>query len=297
MGGPENLPEEATLQAMVTERLSAGTWATDFFLHIGLFAKNIAKRLKKSMQGRNFQGFHRAKSDPMNIASWFESETDDDGFVTVELPLRDDQGKVTFKAKFLNFEGVCSEWLDGQSLSCGEADTEVPVKHTQCEEVIYEGTGMKQMLKLERLEDHLRWWQTYYEDDELFDTTGESDCPPVKRLLAFAAVEVPTPAAWVVRIRNTNVSNPLETRFELDQDATLSGASEDWSMSKGIINKPGDVVVPASSTCHVESWQDKLDLTLIKLEKESPGSRHGTEIKDERCFNALKELLTVSAES
>jgi len=296
-GGPENLPEEATLQAMVDERLSAGQWGEDLFLNIGRFSKNIAKRVKKAVQGRNFQGFRRARSDPSNIASWFESEADDDGFVTVELPVRDkvtldERGKVTFEAKFLNFEGVCSEWLDGQS----PADAEVPVKHTECEDVVYEGTGMKQMLKAERLEDHLEWWKTYYEDDELFADTGECDCPPVNRLLAFAAVEVPTAAAWALRIRNANVANPLDTRFELDQDAVLSGASEDWSMNKGIINKPGDFVLPASSTCRVEAWQDKVDVTLIKLDKDSPGSRHGTEIKDERCWNALKELLTFSTE-
>mmetsp|Transcript_47459 Transcript_47459/g.91745 ORF Transcript_47459/g.91745 Transcript_47459/m.91745 type:complete len:626 (-) Transcript_47459:181-2058(-) len=296
-GGPETLPEEATLKAYVTESLSSGQWGRDLFLHIGRFAKNIAKKVKNSWQGRNCEGFHRAKTDPSNIASWFESEADDDGFVTVELPLRDERGKVTFKAKFLNFEGVCSEWLDGQSLSSGEADAGVPVKHTQCEEVVYDGADMKQMLKLERLENHLKWWQTYYEDDELFDQTGESDCPPVKRILAFAAVEVPTAAAFAMRIGNKNVSNPLETRFELDQDAVLSGASEDWTMSNGVINKPGDFVLPASSTCHVEAWSDKVDVTLIKLEASSPGSRHGTELKDKRCWEALKELLTVSADA
>lgn len=295
--GPENLPEEATLKAMVTECLSAGQWGKDLFLHIGRFATNIAKMVKKSVQGKNSNGFHRAKTDASNIASWFESEADDDGFVTVELPLQDERGKVTFKAKFLNFEGICSEWLDGQPLSSGEAGTEVPVKHAQCEDVVYDGAGMKEMLKLERLEEHLTWWQTHYEDDDLFDHTGESDCPPVKRLLAFTAVEVPTPAAFVMRLDNKNVSNPLETRFELDPDAVLSGASEDWSINQGVINKPGDFVVPASSTCHVEAWQDQVDVTLIKLEASSPGSRHGTELKDERCWNALKELLTVTSES
>jgi len=280
-GGPEALPDDATLKVVIKKRAFSGCemikWVSQ---HIGA---------------------RTAYSIDCDLAECFESGKDAEGFALASMPLEGDSGSVRFWAKFLDFDSICSEWLGTRDLHPKgrgeECSMEVSVEHKTCDDIGYESVGGLEMMKMERLSEHQQWLSTYYQQDPLFDYAGNNDCPPINRLLTCAAVEVPTPCAWAVRLNTIYFNDLLDNRFVLDESAVLPDADDDWSISKGIISYPGDTVITKNSLLAVEAWGDKLDLTVVKVEKRSPGSRHGTELKDKRCMQAFKDLLAPSGDT
>lgn len=175
----------------------------------------------------------------------------------------------------------------------------VPVRHRRWRDQAYDRVSLEDMLKLEHSTATLQIWRNYYAEDAKYDHTGESDVPPVKRVVAINGVNVKTEVALVLRLnsKSTRSQKALMTRYTLDTDADLirgNRAAEGLSISKGIIYEEpgmetpsGDGTVPYVSLNRSHAWQQHLGYKEVQLDN----AKHRDMLNDWRFHQALLNVL------
>ncbi|CAE8620650.1 unnamed protein product [Polarella glacialis] len=315
-GGPAVLPRAATISVIVKEKGVHDDANRNWLKRCGKGVIGCVQLIGEASQGRGCLGVPKASTGCASIASLLEgSSRGSDGFVQVRLPICSTHGLrglgagkdkatcdrfVSFDLRWLGFSQVREAWLGSQTLKAftGHEACQFPasVRHSRrAEQETYDPLGIPQLLKMEACEQLLEVWEEYYEKDQLYDHTGQEDCPPIRRVLAAHGVGLPTEVMYALRIRTARLKPAeLQTRFVLDDEAELATPSEALTIEGGIVKAlacksslSGDGVVPICSLDHCKSWAGSLHLQLLHLE----GAEHRDMLADPRFHRAIRDAV------
>jgi len=165
------------------------------------------------------------------------------------------------------------------------------------------------MLKLERLQQHMQLWMEGYQNNELVTTSA----PPVKKVVSIYGTNVKTQIRQVFR-RRSGYTNQIGKQsfklFELDSKAKLpkdfldrngyvfnggkvfeTEASPQIDLDTGTpVFKSGDGTVSYDSLQHVKRWRGDCQVEILEL----PGAEHRAMLADIRVHEAVLQYCKYS---
>ena len=216
----QELPADATIKAIVKEKGrqhdAKGSWLS----RVGQNLAAGAMLVEEAAMGRKGLGVPKAYTEAISLSPLLnKSHVDTEGFVEVRLPITKlasgpisamGYGKaaekgdfVTFRMRWLDFAALKRTWVGSDSLWEGDRCDSTSSYHFKCSSdkaAVYEPIGAKQVMKIERCQDILDTWKQYYGEDSLYDDLCDR-CPTVKKLRAVHGVNVPTEAAYALRVQ------------------------------------------------------------------------------------------------
>ena len=203
---------------------------------------------------------------------------------------------VTFRMRWLDFAALKRTWVGSDSLWEGDRCDSTSSYHFKCSSdkaAVYEPIGAKQVMKIERCQDILDTWKQYYGEDSLYDDLCDR-CPTVKKLRAVHGVNVPTEAAYALRVQTIRLKqSEILTRLAFDEAA--SSDIHGYSFQGGTVHAngsskalSGDGVVPLSSLEECRNWAKAgLDSELTSI----PGVEHRAILADAHFHQIIKDSV------
>ena len=309
----QELPADATIKAIVKEKGrqhdAKGSWLS----RVGQNLAAGAMLVEEAAMGRKGLGVPKAYTEAISLSPLLnKSHVDTEGFVEVRLPITKlasgpisamGYGKaaekgdfVTFRMRWLDFAALKRTWVGSDSLWEGGRCDSTSSYHFKCSSdkaAVYEPIGAKQVMKIERCQDILDTWKQYYGEDSLYDDLCDR-CPTVKKLRAVHGVNVPTEAAYALRVQTIRLKqSEILTRLAFDEAA--SSDIHGYSFQGGTVHAngsskalSGDGVVPLSSLEECRNWAKAgLDSELTSI----PGVEHRAILADAHFHQIIKDSV------
>ena len=313
----QEMPTDATIKAIVKEKGIQSDEKDSWLNRMGQGLAAGVMLVGEAAKGRAGFGVPRAHTEVMSLPSLLhKGKVDAEGFVEVQLtigrlatgPLSAlGYGKaakcgdyVTLRMRWLNFAKMKQLWVGSDKLWTGPRPSTYNFSCLHDKTAVYEPIGQEEILRIEGCSDILQTWKTYYQEDPFYDDVGES-LPPIKKVRAVHGVNIPTEAAYALRVHTIRLKkSKILTRLVLDDDATLPKI-EGLSMQGGVVHATGtnnelsgDGVVPLSSLDQCRQWAKQgLECELSYL----PGVEHRAILADEYFHQTIKDVVLVRAGS
>ena len=314
----QELPANATIKAIVKEKGrqhdANGSWLS----RVGQNLAAGAMLVEEAAMGRKGLGVPKAYTEATSVKSLLTKSPDSEGFIEVRLPISKlasgpisamgygkaaEQGDfVIFHMRWLDFAGLKKHWVGSDKLWNGDSGDCSSAYQFQCpsdKAAVYEAIGAKEVMRIERCEEILNTWRRYYEEDPLYDDLRQR-CPPLKKIRAVHGVNVPTEAAYALRVQTIRLKqSEILTRLSFDDEATMSdihgrcvgGGTVHASGSNNALS--GDGVVPLESLDECRNWAKvglECELTCLQ------GVEHRAILADPHFHQIIRDAVLLKAQ-
>lgn len=314
ISAPQELPADATIKAIVKEKGIQHDANRSWFSQVGQNLAAGVMLVEEAAMGRKGFGVPKAYTEALPLSSLLtESRVGTDGFAEVRLPITKlasgpisamGYGKaaaegdfITFRMRWLNFSALKNKWVGTDSLWKG-AGTPYQFQCSSDKTTVYEPIGAKEVMRIERCEHLLDTWKKYYREDPLYDDLRQR-CPPIKRVRAVHGVNVPTEAAYVLRVQTIRMKRTeISTRLVLDDQATID--IDGYACNGGMVHArgssnslSGDGVVSLCSLDECRNWSKAgLECELSCL----PGVEHRAMLADAHFHQIIRDAVVLKSQ-